>query len=193
MGPPTTPIRPALHPRSDPNVQDARRRYREYRRRQGFRLLSLLPRGAVRPLYRRAREWAVRRGEVADPLTLLLEFCQELLPLPPFDVWREDRSAHPAAHLDESAADPEATGPSPPVTVEVRPFEAGGASWNAALCVHPDGSVWRGHITFHPMDGGSRSYPTGQIFSEDEAGAVRTRFLDFDDRTLRAFLRSALP
>lgn len=189
MGPPTsTDLRPAAT-----GVAEDRARYRDYRRRQGLRLLSLLPEGAVRPLYRRARKRAGRRGAVADPMALLLDFCQEILPLPPFDVWLGDRRAHPAAHLDDGA-DPSAGGASPtPVTVEVRPFQADGVVWNAALDVRPDGDVWRGHISFRRDEGGSRIHPTGEIFREGEAGAVRDRFLAFDDRTLQAFLRSALP
>lgn len=194
MGSPTSTTRGSATPSTTAEiVAEARERYREYRRQQGLRLLSLLPEGAVRPLYRRAREWSGVRGDVADPMALLLDFCQEILPLPPFDVWRADRAAHPGAHLDETTAAPGRAGPSPPVTVELRSFEVDGTAWNAALDVRPSGDVWRGHITFHTVDGGSRMYPTGEIFNEGEARAVRNRFLDFDDRTLQAFLRSALP
>lgn len=178
----------ATQPPEDPGR--ARARYDAYRRQQAIRLLSLLPEGAVRPLYRRAREWAGVEGRVDDPLAILLDFCGEILPLPPFRVWLDDIRAHPTAYLDDVPGATEATGP---VTVEVRSFRVADREWHASLNVRPDGEVWRGHITFHTGEGGSSLHPTGEIFREDAAATVRTRFLDFDEHTLRAFLRSALP
>lgn len=174
----------------------ARARYREYRRRQATGLLSLLPEDAVRPLYRHALAWAqaLGKGDPRDPLGLLVTFCEEMLPLPPFEVWMADRAAYPAAHLDEAGAGPAgADAPAgDPVTVAVRDLEAHGERWNAELDVRPDGEVWRGHITFRTSDG-SKAHSTGEIFREGEAFAVRERFLEFDDHTLQAFLRSATP
>ncbi|HKJ02771.1 MAG TPA: hypothetical protein VJ997_09960, partial [Longimicrobiales bacterium] len=74
-------------------------RYDAYRRRQATRLVQMIPREAVRPLYRRARE-ARRLGALGDPgdddpLALLVAFCQRLLPLPPFDAWLEDLRTNP--------------------------------------------------------------------------------------------------
>ncbi|MDX1748511.1 MAG: hypothetical protein R3324_21470, partial [Halobacteriales archaeon] len=97
-----------------------------------------------------------------------------------------------AAHLDE--ADVRDPGPSDgPVTVEVRSFEDGrGSAWYASLDIRRAGGSWRGTVAFRPRDGG-RSHRTGEVFVEDDATAVRSRFLDFDAATLRAFLRSVLP
>lgn len=171
----------------------SRRWYREYRRRQGFRLLTLVPEGGVRSLYRQARAWSGEEGEVVDPLALLMDYCQEIMPLPPFEVWELDRAAHPAAHLDEAPPSPAPEAPSEPVTVELRDFEERGSAWTAALNVHPDGDRWRGHIAFHSGPAADRTHATGEIFSEPAARTVRDRFLALDDHTLRAFLRSALP
>ncbi|MEC9242031.1 MAG: hypothetical protein VYA48_05180, partial [Gemmatimonadota bacterium] len=67
-------------------------RYEEYCRQQVFLLLKIIPREAVRPLYRRARTWATERGvhESEDPMSTLRLFCREILPLPPFDAWLLD-------------------------------------------------------------------------------------------------------
>ena len=67
-------------------------RYEEYCRQQVFLLLEIVPREAVRPLYRRARTWAIERGihESKDPMSTLRLFCREVLPLPPFEVWLMD-------------------------------------------------------------------------------------------------------
>ncbi|HZD03568.1 MAG TPA: hypothetical protein VE173_01585, partial [Longimicrobiales bacterium] len=124
-------------------VDAAQRSYLEYRRRQALELLSLVPEGAVRPLYRQAREWACSRGEVIDPLSLLLDYCDHLLPLLPFEAWMADREAHPAAHLDETgpAVAARRRDPVEPVTVESRTFRMDGREWNALLDVRPDDDV----------------------------------------------------
>ena len=173
-----------------------RRRYEAYCRRQSLRLLSLIPREAIRPLYREAREEALAGsapGEsVGDPLEVLLGFCGRLLPLPPFAEWLQDTQAHPAAHLDDEGLAFDSPRSGGPVTVEVRPLDARGAQWYAALDVRADGGVWRGRITFRSREGGT-THRTGDVFSEPEAESVRSRFLEFDDPTLEAFLRSSLP
>ena len=53
-----------------------------YCRQQVSLLLEIIPRDAVRPLYRRARTWATERGshEPQDPMATLRGFCRELLP-----------------------------------------------------------------------------------------------------------------
>lgn len=183
---------PVVTPPSFAGLDASERAYLEYRRRQALELLSLIPDGAIRPLYRRARELTGSRGEVVDPLGLLLDYCEHLLPLPPFEIWLADRTAHPAAHLDQTGPGRVHRGPAEAVTVETRVFQAGGREWRASLDVRADGDVWRGHITFHAADG-ARPHETGEIFRESEAAEVRNRFLDFDRRTLEAFLRSVLP
>ena len=166
-------------------------RYREYRRRQAAALLALVPREGIRPLYRHALDGMRGGAGESDSLALLLSFCERLLPLPPFDLWLSDQDAHPAAYLDDESGSlrEESQGH---VTVETRCLEVPGGRWWAALDVQRDENVWRGHITFHPAEG-SRSHATGEIFSESTADAVRDRFMEFDDRTLTAFLRSSLP
>lgn len=64
-----------------------------------------------------------RAPRPTDPLAVLLEYCEELLPLPPFDVWMEDVRRNPSDHLrdlDDSADAPTAAAPA---TLEVRTFE----------------------------------------------------------------------
>ncbi len=165
--------------------------YAAYRRRQARGLIRLLPREAVRPLYRRAVE---ARGEGAehDPLGSLLLFCERLLPLPSFETWLDDLRRHPDAHLedvDDSADVPTADAPA---TVEARPFPFEGNPWVAHLRSYRDGGTWRGYIAFEEAES-RRVHHTALIFREDDPVDVRERFLAFDQAALQAFLRSALP
>jgi hypothetical protein len=111
---------------------ELRAQYRAYRRRQARALVRLLPRDAIRPLYRRA----MAAGSVdphADPLGTLLACCESLLPLPPFEVWHADRALHPEAHvadLDDSAEAPTADAPT---TVETRALDIEGRPWSAQV------------------------------------------------------------
>ncbi|MGD2069835.1 MAG: hypothetical protein PVI57_14285, partial [Gemmatimonadota bacterium] len=166
--------------------------------RQGSELLSLVPREAIRPLYRAA---LARRGdgpaeEAGGPeenaVGMVVGFCADLLPLPPFDVWLADFEAHRAAHLDE-AGDWSSAAPDGPVTVEIRRFpDPGGRTWYASLDVRRATGAWRGSVAFH-TEGDRRVFRTGEVFREVDPTAVRSRFLDFDVPTLQAFLRSVLP
>jgi hypothetical protein len=152
----------------------------------------MLPTEAVRPLYRRAVEEAGGVGKAGDPLALLVSYCERLLPLPPFEVWAEDRARHPVSHLhdiDESADAPTA---SDPATMEGRLFEYGGGRWIAHLRCFRDAGTWRGFIAFEERDSGS-VHRTALVFSEPGPAEVRERFLSFESATLEAFLRSALP
>ena len=154
-------------------------------------MLSLVPREAIRPLYRRARS-EVDAPDPGDPLGLLTAFCEALLPLPPFDVWQRDRKMHPAAHLDEAERGPWPDRSAGPVAVAVRVVDFRSDLWHAELNVRSEEKLWSGHITFR-TESLHETYSTGAIFLEQGADAVRDRFLEFDDRTLRAFLRSVLP
>ena len=168
-----------------------RHRYDAYCRSQARELLNLLPETAIRPLFRRARDGVRDGGGTADPddpLSILVAYCRHLLPLPPFDLWREDVRRHPDAYRE--TRDPRWI--RDPVTVDVRAVEAEGGRWVASLDVRSDGDLWRGRITFRRPDH-PRGYATAEIFREEGVEAVRDRFLEFDDRTLGAFLRSALP
>jgi hypothetical protein len=168
-----------------------RRRYEAYGRAQARELLNLLPQTAIRPLFRRAREELRAAGGTADPddpLSILLDYCRRLLPLPPFEQWREDARRHPDAYRE--TRDPRWI--RDPVTVDVRALDAEGSRWVASLDVRSDGGLWRGRVTFRRPDD-ARGYATGEIFREDGVEALRERFLEFDDRTLAALLRSSLP
>lgn len=176
---------------------ELRGRYDAYRRRQAARLVQMLPREAVRPLYRKARLHAIRSGTLgadddADPLALLMRWCERLLPLPPFDVWAEDLRRFPDGHfadLEESTDDPTADAPS---TMEVRALEVRGKPWLARLRSFREAGLWRGYIAFEE-EGSGRVHRTAAVFCETEAAELRERFLSFERAALEAFLRSALP
>jgi hypothetical protein len=166
--------------------------YRAYRKRQARGLVRLLPKEAVRPLYRRALKAGLGDEESSDPLATLVDYCETLLPLPPFDLWCEDRMASPTAHLldlDDSAAAPTAEAPS---TMEARAFDFEGTPWIAHLRSFRDGTAWRGYITFEQR-ASRRVHRTALIFRESDPTDLRERFLDFEAGALAAFLRSALP
>lgn len=178
---------------SDPAL---RARYRAYRRQQATALLTLLPREAIRPLHREALAWSTDGGYSHDPgqpLETLVEYCARILPLPPFDVWREDLRRNPVAHL-EAAVEP--TGPggrtADPVTLAARIVEGAGDTWDAGLRVFSDEEVWRGYIVFRSRTGQRRAR-TAHVFREEGPEAVRERFLEMAPATLAAFLRSSLP
>jgi len=171
-----------------------RSRYRAYRSRQAQALVSFLPQEAIRPLYAQARAWAadvgVRIGK--DPLATLLLFLQELLPLPPFEVWLRDRAEHLPAHLEEEfTSAPAHRRISPPVTVESRPVSLGESHWRASLSLFRRDEAWRGFISFTPVGEGT-GVRTADIFREEDPEEIRSRFLSFNAHTLQAFLRSVL-
>ena len=134
-----------------PATSALRRQYGEYCQRQAVGLVELMPREGVRPLYRQAREWAVRQGvhDSQDPMATLHRFCRELLPLPSFAVWLVDYESHRLAHLKAGVAYPHAGEPSEPVTVEFREVEHASDRWQASLDVYRDQDLWRGYIRFH--------------------------------------------
>ncbi len=170
------------------------RRYEEYCRRQVSLLLEVIPRRAVRPLYRRARSWATERGlhEPQDPMATLRVFCRRVLPLPPFDVWLSDYEDHRLAHLRAEVGGPPLAEPNPPVSVEIRRWTHEAEPWRATLEVYRGGDAWRGFVRFQ-RDGAEGDSRTGEIFCEDELQDLRDRFNSFTAGTMSAFLRSALP
>lgn len=185
--------RPVGTPQSQP-LQD---RYEAYRRRQAARLVHMVPRDALRPLYRRARDEARRLGVLGeggevDPLALLMDFCQRLLPLPPFEVWSRDLESHPDGHLIDLADSAEGPTAEAPSTMEVRSLEYNGRPWLARLRSFREQDQWRGYIAFEERDSG-RVHRTAAVFCEDHPGDLRERFLSFESTALEAFLRSALP
>jgi len=170
-------------------VDELQRRYAAYRRRHVTRLVHLMPREAIRPLYRKARLVA---SDTEDPLELLLRYCEELLPLPPFSVWHDDLVRCPEAHLADMDESPDAPTAAAPSTVEVRSLVYHGRAWLARLKSYRDGGVWRGYIAFADEDAG-RVHRTAPVFRESDPVALRERFLSFEPVALEAFLRSALP
>lgn len=167
-------------------------RYSAYRRRQARTLLGMVPREAVRPLYRRAVAAGFVGDGPVDPMTTLLAYCETLLPLPPFDVWRDDMRRHPSAHLGDIEDSAEAPGPESPITLETRELYYAEHAWTALLRVFRDEGTWRGFIAFQDTSS-SRTFRTTLIFQEWTAGDVLDRFAGFEPATLTAFLRSALP
>ena len=169
-------------------------RYRAYRLRQAQGLISLLPREAIRPLYSRARAWAGENGIALgkDPLATLLLFAQEIIPLPPLEIWMADRADHLDAHVEEEfASSPAHRHDSPPVTVASRGLEMSGRRWHASLRLFRRDEAWRGFIAFR-SPGEGPGLRTADIFREEEPEAIRDRFLAFHAGTLEAFLRSVL-
>ena len=180
----TTPF-PGVRPER-PSNEELRTGYDAYRA-----LVGLLPREVIRPLYRRASRSAERNGDVAsDPLALLLDFCEGLLPLPPFEVWRDDLERNPSEHrrtLHDAADAPTAAAPE---TLEARSFESRGQRWTAHCRAFRDGDAWRGYIVFRSEVAGP-AHRTTLIFRESDPAALRERFTEFDLTALEAFLRSA--
>lgn len=177
-----------------PTEEELRTRYDEYCHRQSSRLVFLLPREAIRPLYRRALRELGRADDryAADPLQALVAYCGVLLQLPPFDVWLEDVRLHPEAYLDELDDSPESPTVSAPATLEARRFARGGDDWVARLRGFRDRDAWRGFIAFE-SPGSDRVHRTALIFREQGPVDLRERFLGFESATLESFLRSALP
>lgn len=178
-----------------PTEGELRRRYETYCRRQAALLLRLVPEGGAAGLHRRASE---DEGS-ADAFSRLTTYCRKLLPLPPFEAWCDDFLAHPARYLD--VARPwQDRGEAEPVALAARSFEVRGRRWSAYLVVRALTEGWTGWLVFSTGDAEEvDSVPsdpmgcTGAIFREGSAERVVERFVDFDDSTLRAFLRSALP
>jgi hypothetical protein len=185
------------HPaaRAQPSEVELRARYASYRRRQARGLLRLVPREAIRPLYRRALA-TLAPGPLApaetDSMETLLAYCERLLPLPPFESWLADVGVNPDAHLHDVDDSADAPGADAPVTVETRGLSLGDHSWDAHLRSFRDGDVWRGFIAFEDRRS-HRVHRTALIFRESDPVDVRDRFLGFEASALAAFLRSALP
>lgn len=187
---------PLLDRKGPPFRDLTRSTYRTYCRSQAAELLRLLPEDAVRPFYRKAREWAVAREihDGKDPMASLLRYCRHVLPLPPFREWLRDAARNADAHVRElerrPRGDPD-SGPEP-FPAETRTFEAGEAVWTATLGLYRDGDAWRGFIAFG-REPDTRTLRTAEIFREESPEEVRSRFRSFEPPALRAFLRSVRP
>ncbi len=168
---------------------ELRRWYALYRRRQARRLVDLLPRDAVRPLYRAA---AAAHGSDADPLERLVAFCVDILPLPPFEVWARDLALNPEAHLRDLDDTTEVPNLRDPATLCVRELRRGPERWEVRLRGFAEAGAWRAYLAFHGPSLND-AFHTASIFRETTAGALRDRFQGFDDHVLEGFLRSCLP
>lgn len=176
-----------------PSDEELRAGYHAYRIREARALVGLLPREVIRPLYREALKGVDPDDDaVGDPLAVLMDFCESLLPLPPFEVWQRDIEQNPAAHLHALDEAPDAPTVAAPETLEARSFESRGLRWVARCRAFRDGDAWRGFITFQASVGGP-AHRTTLIFRESDAAVLRERFLGFDLVALEAFLRSTLP
>lgn len=183
---------PSQQTRTDPDRTELGIWYEAYRRRQARRLVALLPRDAVRPLYRAAASGRVDGSPEGDPLELLVEHCARLLPLPPFEVWAEDFARYPDAHLNDWDDEVEGPTAAEPLSLAVRSIDLDGVSWSVRLCGFQDAAGWRAFLSFD----GPRSedpYRTAVVFHEADPRALRDRFSEFDAHALGAFLRSSLP
>ena len=156
--------------------------------------MEIIPREAVRPLYRRARIWATERGlhDTKDPMSTLRVFCREVLPLPPFEVWRLDYENHRVAHAGGRVECVLLAEPMDPIAVDVRRMEHEAEPWHGTLEVYRGGDAWRGLIRFQ-REGEEGQFRTGEIFCEDDLQDLRTRFNSFTASTMSALLRSTLP
>ena len=184
------PERGSAPERIEPTESELREAYEAYRERQARALVALLPREAVRPLYRAACSDPRLVAEPDDPLGLLAAYCGRALPLPPYEVWLEDVRAHPDAYLSDLAAAADAPTAAAPVTLEARRLEErGGSPWVARLRGFRDQDAWRGFIAFEDEVSGV-VHRTALVFREGDPGDLRERFLGFESGTLEAFLRS---
>ena len=189
-----TPLAPVDRGISPSNTAVLRGLYEGYCRQQVSFLLGIIPREAVRPLYRRARTWATERGfhESKDPMSTLRGFCRDVLPLPPFEVWQLDYENHRAAHVSAGIERSPLAEPMSPIAVDFRRIEHEAEAWQGTLEVYRGGNAWRGLIRFQ-RDGEEGHFRTGEIFCEDDLQDLRDRFISFTAPTMSAFLRSTLP
>ena len=184
-------------------VEELRAQYAAYRRRQARALLSVIPGEAIRPLYREALSVSAEGlpgggapddvAEVEDPMEILVTYCEKVLPLPPFQVWLDDMQRRPEAHWLDLEGSAEAPTAARPVTIDARSFGRDPDVWTGRLRGFRDGNVWRGFITFGAEREREGVHRTALIFCESSVSDLRDRFRGFDEASLKAFLRSALP
>ena len=138
-----------------------RERYEAYCGLQASLLLEIIPREAVRPLYRRARTWASERGshDLKDPMATLRCFCRELLPLPPFEVWCLDYQGHRLAHVSEGMERSPSAGPMEPIAVAISRIEHDAEPWQGTLEVYRGGKRGGGSFASGAMERRATSAP----------------------------------
>lgn len=171
--------------------EELRRWYEAYRRRQARRLVDLVPREAIRPLYRAASR-DPGPAPSTDPLERLVSYCGALLPLPPFDIWIEDLARNPGAHLRDWDDTVEVPTVGEPATLATRTLRRGREEWGIRLRAYAHEGAWRAHLTFEGPTVAD-TYDTAVVFHEASPGDLMDRFLGFEDSFLEGFLRSCLP
>ena len=176
------------------DFDDLRREYAEYRMRQGRELVFLLPpdAGSSTAAEDAPAGRACRSASGDDPLAALADYCANLLPLPPFDVWLGDVREHPDEYLESLDSPGGAPTVSAPATLDARCFERAGTEWIARLRAFRDQGrmAWFHHL---PLPGTAIpcSVPLSS-FREEGPREVRERFLTFESAALESFLRSAM-
>ena len=182
-----------------PGMEGLRGLYERYCDQEARALLQLIPRDGLRSLYRtlRARTAVLPEPEDPDPdqpagspdsLAMVVSYARDLLPLPPFHLWLDAYLADRGPFLE--ALGIEATPSRPdPVLVDVRAMQGG---WMVGLHLFHREGEWRGFLQFTREVGGS-GHRTADIFRAEEPAAVRARFREYTDETLKAFLRSVMP
>ena len=189
---PPEPSPARISDRVEPDERELREAYADYADQQARRLVTLLPREAIRPLYRAASRHPSLQTVPDDPLARLVAYCATLLPLPPFEVWLEDVRRYPDAHLAELDMAPDAPTAVTPRTLESRRLPRDDGRWVARLRAYRDDDAWKGFIAFEDEASGA-VHRTTPIFRESDPRDLRRRFLGFESGTLEAFLRSTLP
>ena len=179
--------------------------YQSYRRAQAEAFLRLVPPDRVRPLYGVAREWAKEHGHYdrRSPMTALVAFLLERLPLPPLHFWAADRAAHPLEHLvarGQSGGETHAS----TEPLEVRRLEADSGIWRVGLHLFQEDLGWKGYMSFRSIAGIRRRdrgsspaerslYRTANVFADSDPHLIQQTFQHYEPSTLEAFLRSVLP
>ncbi len=135
-------------------------------------------------------------------MAALKAYVIERLPLPPREVWIEDRLRRPLEYLVERDAPAGVTAPVAGEAVELREVEGSGRRWQVGLHMYRGEEHWHGYLAFRSLDrstpaGGSVPvrtwYRTAAIFSDADPYRIRSTFEGYESETLRAFLRSVLP
>ncbi len=182
-----------------PGMEGLRGLYERYCDHEARALLQLIPRDGLRSLYRTLRARAATLPEPEDPhrdqlpgspdsLAMVVRYARELLPLPPFHLWLDAYLADRRPFLE--ALGVEATPSRPdPVLVDVRAVDGG---WMVGLHLFHRGGEWRGFLQF-TREVGRPGHRTADIFRGEAPAAVRARFREYTDETLKAFLRSVMP
>jgi len=173
-------------------VRELRAWYHAYRIRQGRLLAALVPREAIRPLYRQARSNPVD-GEPSPAdgeLERLAAHCASLLPLPPFDMWLEDLRSFPAGHMEDMDASTAGSTVYRPLTLAVGEIQVGEEEWRVRFRVFMERGLWHAFLRFD-LETRTECCWTAVLFHEPTLRDLRARFDELDGATFEAFLRSA--